>query len=171
MAVSWVIKTDNGSVYTSQQFIDFMGSWKNYSHCRYPLQFHDQAIVEHINHVIKEFLSQLISPEAKWDPNLVLLEVLFHISFLSFDKVGLSPAYKHQAYLPRDISLPLLRWKEPINFQWQFQFHFCFEGKGKLGRLIRYVAFIFKKIQVPPYADHYLGLILRTFTEMKAWDQ
>lgn len=83
---------------------------KNYSHCRYPLQFHDQAIVEHINHVIKEFLSQLISPEAKWDPNLVLLEVLFHISFLSFDKVGLSPAYKQQAYLPRDISLPLLRW-------------------------------------------------------------
>lgn len=137
MAVSWIIKTDSSPLYISQQFIDFMGSWKNHSHCRYPLQSHGQAIVERTNHIIKEFLAQLISPKAKWDPNLGLLEVLSHISILNCDKVGLSPAYKYWAYLPRDISLPLMRSKDPINFRWQFQFHFCFEGKDKLGSFHR----------------------------------
>lgn len=40
-------------------------------------------------------MASLISPEAKQDPNLGLLEVLlFHINFLNFDEAGLSPAHK-----------------------------------------------------------------------------
>lgn len=44
---------------------------------------------------LKELLAQIISPEAKGDPNLALVEVVFHINFLSFGDKGFSPAYKH----------------------------------------------------------------------------
>lgn len=52
---------------------------------------------------LKELLAQIISPEAKGDPNLALVEVIFHINFLSFGDKGFSPAYKHWACLPWDI--------------------------------------------------------------------
>lgn len=67
---------------------------------------------------LKELLAQIISPEAKGDPNLALVEVIFHINFLSFGDKGFSPAYKHWACLPWE-SLPLVRWKNSISPQWQ----------------------------------------------------
>lgn len=52
---------------------------------------------------LKELLAQIISPEAKGDPNLALVEVVFHINFRSFGDKVFSPAYKHWACLPWDI--------------------------------------------------------------------
>ncbi|KAL6070930.1 hypothetical protein STEG23_005765, partial [Scotinomys teguina] len=51
--------------------------------------------------------------------HLALTEVLFHKNFLSFGDKGLSLAYKHWAYLPRNMSLPLVRWRDPISLKWQ----------------------------------------------------
>lgn len=51
-----------------------------------------QDVVEHANHTIKELFFWVISPEAKQDPNLGLVEVLFCINFLGFDEAGLSLA-------------------------------------------------------------------------------
>lgn len=39
-------------------------------------------------------MAPVISPKAKQDPNLGLLQELFHINSLNFDEAGLSPAYK-----------------------------------------------------------------------------
>lgn len=39
-------------------------------------------------------MAPVISPEAKQDPNLGWLKVLFHINFLNFDEAGLSPPHK-----------------------------------------------------------------------------
>lgn len=67
---------------------------------------------------MKGALAPVTSPEPKRDPPLALVEVLFHVNFLSFDEKWLVPAYKHWAFLPRDTPLPLDR-RDPITSQWQ----------------------------------------------------
>lgn len=66
-----------------------------------------------------ELMARTILPETRRDPHLTLMEVLFHVNFLSFDDKGLSPAYKDWASLPRNTPLPLVRWRNPISLQWE----------------------------------------------------
>lgn len=92
MEVPWALKTDNGPAYASQQFNDFLVSWK-ISHTTGILHnSQGQAIVER---ALKKLLARTITPEARRDPHLALTEVLFHMNFLSFDDKGFSPVYKH----------------------------------------------------------------------------
>lgn len=72
-----------------------------------------QAIIERANRSLKEELTGVTFPESKRDPYLAS-----QVNFLFFDEKGLSFAYKHWAFLPRDTALPLVRWKDPITSQW-----------------------------------------------------
>ena len=81
MGVPWIIKTDNGPTYTSQQFNDFMGSLKIIHTACNSYITQGQAIIEHANHTIKERLTWVIYPKAKQATNFDLVEVLFHINF------------------------------------------------------------------------------------------
>lgn len=119
MGVPWAIKRDNGPAYISQQFNDSVGSWKITHTIGIPYDPHSLAVDKHANCTIKPLLAQLISPEAKQDPNSALVEVLFHIKFLNFNEAGLSLAYRYWAYSPWDTPLPLVRWRDPITLQWQ----------------------------------------------------
>lgn len=119
MEVPWAIKRDNGPAYTSQQFNDSVGSWKIAHTIGIPYNPQGLAVVKHENCTIKLLLVQLLSPEAKQDPNSALVEVLFHIKLPNFNEAGLSLANKYWAYSPWDTPLPLVRWSDPITLQWQ----------------------------------------------------
>ena len=67
MGIPWALKTNNGPAYTSQQFNDFLGSWKISHATGIPC---GQVIVERINKTLKELLARSISPEVKRDPHL-----------------------------------------------------------------------------------------------------
>ena len=71
-----------------------------------------------------------ISPEVGRDPHLPLTEVLFRMNFLSFDDKGLSPAYKHWAFLPRNSPLLLVKWRDPISLQWLPPVPLLTQGRG-----------------------------------------
>jgi hypothetical protein len=68
---------------------------------------------------LKEALAQVTFPASKRDPHIALVGVLFHVNFLTFNEKGLSPAYKHWAFLSKNTLLPLVRWRNPINSQCQ----------------------------------------------------
>ena len=68
---------------------------------------------------MKAAFAQVTSAESKRDPHLALVEVLFHGNSLFFSEKGLSPAYKHWAFLLKGIPFPLVRWRNPITSQWQ----------------------------------------------------
>lgn len=112
--VPWALKTDNGPAYKSHVFEEFINSWKISHTTGIPYNPQGQAIVERTNRTLKEALYKNISQEAKRDHYLALVEVLFHLNFLAFDDKGLSPAYKHWAFLPRETPLPLARWRDPL---------------------------------------------------------
>lgn len=119
MGVPWAIKRDNGPAYTSQQFNGSVGSWKIALTIGIPYNPQGLAVIKHENCTIKLLLVQLLSPEAKQDPNSAVVEVLFHIKFPNSNEAGLSLANKYWAYSPWDMPLPLVRWSDPITLQWQ----------------------------------------------------
>ena len=104
LGVPWALKTDNGLTHASQQFNNFLGSRFFYT-IGIPCNMQGQAIVEKINRVLKELLAKTISLEMRRDFHLVLTEVCSHINFLSFDRKGLSSAYKHWVTLPNNTAL------------------------------------------------------------------
>lgn len=109
MGVPWVLKTDNDPPYASQQFNEFDASWKINHTFRIPYNPQGQRIVERSTQTLKDLLTQFTSPESKHDLPLALAEAHFHLNFLTFDDQGLSPAYKHWAYLPRNTTLALVQ--------------------------------------------------------------
>lgn len=76
---------------------------------RIPYNPQGQRIVERSTQTLKDLLTQFTSPESKHDLPLALAEAHFHLNFLTFDDQGLSPAYKHWAYLPRNTTLALVQ--------------------------------------------------------------
>lgn len=56
------------------------------------------------------------------DLNIYLNIYPFHMNFVNFDDMGLSPAYKHYASLPRNTPLPLMIWRGLISLQWQLPY-------------------------------------------------
>lgn len=86
-----------GPAYASQQFSNFLGSWKTSYTTGKPYNPQAQAIVERPTELSRSY----------WPG-------------LSCQRLGeISPVYKHWASLPRNTPLPLVRWRDPISLQWQ----------------------------------------------------
>ena len=56
-------------------------------------------------------------PRIQRDPHLALVAVLFRVNFLCFSEKGLSTAYRHWTFLPRDPPLLLVRWRHAVTSQ------------------------------------------------------
>lgn len=84
-----------------------------------PYNSQGQVILKRANCSLKGALAQVTSPESKRHSHLAWVEVLFHVSSLSLNEKGLSPAYKHWAFVQRDTPLTMVRWRDPITSQWR----------------------------------------------------
>jgi transposase InsO family protein len=95
MGMPWLLVTDSGPDYSSQQFSTFLSSWRISHSFWIPYYPQGQGIIERTNHSLKNELAWVSFPESKRYPHLALIEVLFHMKLCSFNEKGLSPTYKH----------------------------------------------------------------------------
>ena len=97
MGMPWLLVTDSGPDYSSQQFSIFLFS------CRISHSFgiacnpQSQTIMLTANSSFIKVLAWNYSSESKRDSDLTLVEVLFQLNFISFNEKGLNPALNHWA--------------------------------------------------------------------------